>query len=119
MNGKVVDIEAGNSNPDARVIMWGKHGTPKKNQLWYQDPQGFIRSALNDFTFTAHGHGSSLKMHPATGDPRSQWTHDGRKISNQHGDVLDISRRNQADGAELISFKYNSGPNQHWRLEYV
>jgi hypothetical protein len=119
MNGKVIDIEGGNASPDARVIMWGKHGTPKKNQLWYTDQQGCIRSALNDFVFNNRGPSQGLRMHPASGDPRSQWTHDGRKIANRSGEVLDISRKSNDNGAELISYQYNSGANQHWRLEFV
>jgi len=119
MNGKVVDIEGENSSPGARVLMWGKYHTPKKNQLWYADQQGFIRSALNDMVFSSHGSGHGLKMQPPSGDPRSQWVVEGRKIGNRAGEALDISRKNNDNGAELIPYSYHDSSNQHWRLEYV
>lgn len=119
MNGKVVDIEGGNSSHGARIIMWDRHGTPKKNQLWYVDQQGCIRSALNDMAFSNGGHSHGLKMHPASGDPRSQWMVEGRKIGNRVGECLDISRKNPSNGAELISYSYKDSNNQHWRIDYI
>jgi len=101
------------------VIVWPRKSPPAKNQLWYQDQQGFIRSALNDMTFHNHGKTHGLKMQPPSGDPRTQWMPEGNKIANRAGECLDISRRDQKDGAEIISFDYQNGPNQKWRLEYV
>jgi hypothetical protein len=53
MNGLVLDVKHNNANPGAEVIMWNKKSPPARNQLWYADQQGFIRSALNDFALDA------------------------------------------------------------------
>jgi len=53
MHGKVLDVRRGNKDPGAEVIVFGKHSPPSKNQLWYSDQQGCIRSALNDFALDA------------------------------------------------------------------
>ena len=53
MHGKVMDVRGGNKDPGAHVIVYSKHSSPAKNQLWYLDQQGFIRSALNDFALDA------------------------------------------------------------------
>ena len=53
MHGKVLDVRGGNKAPGAHVIVYGKHSPPSKNQMWYLDQQGFIRSALNDFALDA------------------------------------------------------------------
>jgi hypothetical protein len=53
MNGHVLDVKAGNANAGAEIIMWNRKQQPSKNQLWYLDQQGFIRSALNDFALEA------------------------------------------------------------------
>jgi len=54
LNGKVIDIKGGQGKPGDDLVLWSKHGVGNnKNQLWYTDPQGFIRSALNDFDINA------------------------------------------------------------------
>jgi len=54
MHNKVLDISGGSSKPGAKVIVWPKKpGGNNRNQLWYFDGNGIIRSALNDFAFTA------------------------------------------------------------------
>jgi hypothetical protein len=118
MNGKVLDIEGGHADPGAKILMWEKHSPPKKNQLWYLDVQGYIRSALNDFSFTNTGN-NVLKVQVPSGDPRSQWMFQANKVVNRAGECLDISRAHKDNGAEVISFAYKGGPNQHWRPEYA
>jgi len=53
MHGKVLDVRGGNKDPGANVIVYGKHSPPSKNQLWYLDHQGLIRSTINDFALDA------------------------------------------------------------------
>jgi len=54
MHTKVLDIAGGSSLPEAKVIVWPKKaGIDRRNQLWYFDENGIIRSALNDFALTA------------------------------------------------------------------
>jgi hypothetical protein len=119
MNGKVLDIARGNTHPGAEVIVYRKHSTPQKNQLWYIDPQGILRSALNDLTFSASDNGHQLKMVQYTGDPHQQWYIDGNKIMNRTGSCLDIKGANGNDGAEAIPWNYKGSNNQHWTIEYV
>ncbi len=33
--------------------------------------------------------------------------------------VLDIKDQNPDKGAELVSWEYNEGDNQHWTIEYI
>ena len=61
--------------------------------------------------------GQSIKMAPHSGDPHSQWRFDGNKVVNQSGDVLDISRGNSSDGAEICAYKHHGKENQRWRKE--
>jgi len=119
MNCKVLDIQGGNSMSGTSVIMWPKKSVPQANQLWYFDPQGFIRSALNDFVMVARVGGEKIKMMPYTGSPMEQWTLDGNRIMNRAHECLDIRGESKKDGAELISYKYKRSANQHWRIEYV
>jgi len=53
MHGKVLDVRGANKDPGANVIVYSKNSPPSKNQLWYSDHQGFIRSSLNDFALDA------------------------------------------------------------------
>jgi hypothetical protein len=53
MNSLVLDVKGANASPGADVIMWNRKQQPSKNQLWYLDHQGIIRSALNDFALEA------------------------------------------------------------------
>jgi hypothetical protein len=119
LNGKVVDIEGGKADAGHKLVMWDKHPTPAKNQLWYQDGQGHIRSALNDMSFTNKENPNDLKTAPASGDPRSQWYFNGNRVTSRAGDTLDIEKSSKHNGAELISYGYKAGPNQHWRQEFV
>jgi len=50
MNGKVLDIQGGSSEPGAKVVMYEKKDTDDDdvdNQLWFEDRYGNIRSKLN------------------------------------------------------------------------
>lgn len=117
MHGKVIDIKGGSNSAGAEVIMWSKNAQKPKNQRWYLDQQGFIRSALNDMVFTAQS-GQNIKMAPYSGDPHSQWRFEGNKVVNQAGNSLDISRASHSDGAEILAYKQHGKENQRWRKEF-
>jgi hypothetical protein len=117
-NGKVIDIEKAKADAGASLVMWDKHSPPAKNQLWYLDTQGCIRSVLNDFTFTNTSN-AVLKTAPSSGDPRSQWSFSGNKVISRAGECLDISHGNKSNGAEVISWAIKDTPNQHWRQEFI
>jgi len=119
LNGKVLDIKQGNTGPGTQVLMWSKHGSNAKNQLWYTDGQGHVLSALNDMAFISESSGDTIKMKPPSGDPREQWYVDGQKIVNRAGLCLDIRGAATHDGADVLSYKYGGGSNQHWKLQYV
>jgi hypothetical protein len=55
MNCKVLDIRGGNPCSGTDVIMYPKKAGHHKNQLWYFDSQGIIRSALNDMALDSGG----------------------------------------------------------------
>jgi hypothetical protein len=119
LSGKVLDIERANANPDAKVIVYKKKSPPGRNQLWYTDQQGVLRSALNDFALQASGSGHQLKMHPFHGGHDQQWRFQDRKIVNHNGECLDIKGASHSDGADVIVYSYKGSSNQHWRQEFV
>jgi len=50
MNDKVLDIQGGESDPGAKVVMYDQKETDDDdvdNQLWFEDRYGNIRSKLN------------------------------------------------------------------------
>jgi len=118
MHGKVVDIIKANKDAGAKICMYDKNSPPAKNQLWYTDPQGCIRSALNDMQFSSAKSGESLHMQQNS-DPRSQWSFQGEKLVNRAGEVLDIKGASDDKGAELCGYEYKNQKNQHWSQEYV
>jgi len=118
MHGKVLDIEKGHKDPNTKIVVWDKHVPASKNQLWYVDGQGFIRSALNDLQFTSAKSGETLKMQQ-TSDARSQWSFQGDKIVNKAGECLDIRGGDKDKGAELCGYEYKDQKNQHWTQEFV
>lgn len=119
LNGKVIDIERGNTGPGASVIVYKRKHPPGRNQLWYTDQQGVIRSALNDFALQGHDGDHQMKMHPFDGRQEQQWRIQDRRIANPSGLCLDIRGASQADGAAVIAYQYKGANNQHWRIEYV
>ena len=49
MNGKVLDIEGGSTQPGSKVVMYDqKVAKDGDNQLWFEDRYGNIRSKLNE-----------------------------------------------------------------------
>lgn len=118
MHGKVVDIVKGNKDAGAKICMWDKHTPVNKNQLWYVDGQGCIKSALNDMQFASSKSGESLHMQPNS-DARSQWSFQGEKVVNRAGECLDIKGESKDKGTELCGYEYKSKPNQHWTQEFV
>jgi hypothetical protein len=117
-NGKVVDIEKAIADVGARLVMWDKNSPPSKNQLWYLDAQGCIRSVLNDFAFTNTSN-AVLKTAAPSGDPRSQWSFSGNKVISRSGECLDIAHGSKSNGAEVFSYPIKDTPNQHWRQEFI
>jgi len=119
LSKKVMDIQAGSSAEGAKVILWERSGGLARNQLWRVDQQGFLRSTLNDFSFSNKASGDLLKTTPfKDDDKRGQWRVEGKKIVNGAGECLDVKGAEKEDGAELISYKYKDQPNQHWTIHY-
>lgn len=119
MHGKVLDISGAKTEPGVQLIMWDKHNPPAKNQLWYLDHQGCIRSALNDLGFGNEEKCQKLKTCGVDGNPRSQWSFQGNKLCNRLGECIDICRENKDNGAEVISYDFKDQANQKWKQEYV
>jgi len=54
MHSKVLDVSGSSPMPGTKVIVWPKKcDRQARNQLWYCDVNGIIRSAMNDFALTA------------------------------------------------------------------
>jgi len=51
MNGKLLNVYGGFSEPGTKVIVYRKSFT--NNEFWYFDKNGIIRSSLNSFALTA------------------------------------------------------------------
>jgi hypothetical protein len=119
MDGKVVDIQGKNTSAGAHLNAYNKNNPPTSNQLWYLDEQGFVKSALNNMTFSNQGKGHQLKMQEPDGNPRSQWRFEGNTLQNNAGEVMDIKGQSSSNNAELISFGPNGQRNQQWRQEFV
>jgi len=119
MHGKVVDIDKGQKDGGARILMWDKHSPPAKNQLWYTDDQGCIKSSLNDLIFCNNSSGEILKTQMPTGGPRSLWKFEGNKVVNGAGESMDIVREKHDNGAEICSYQFKNQKNQQWRQEFI
>jgi len=118
LNGLVLDVKGNNANPGADVVMWHKKQPAARNQLWYADQSGIIRSALNDFAIDTP-HGQKVKLEPFNGSPNQQWALEGKKITNRaSGNCLDICGENKQPGAEVCSWKFKDSHNQHWHVDY-
>jgi len=117
--GRVVDIQGASTSADAKVILYTKNMAAKeRNQLWYLDEHGHIRSALNDFVFHNKESGKKVKMAPHSNNPRSEWTVDGKKIVNRTGECLMV-KGDDDEGAPLCAGHYKGTPQQHWALQYA
>jgi len=114
-----VDIRGAHNSPGTDVVVYHKNSPPAKNQLWYADPSGIIKSAMNDMVFHNNTKGHGLKTENYTGDPRSEWRVEGQKIVNRAGECLDIRGNSNSDGAEVCAYDYKDQKNQHWHIEYV
>jgi hypothetical protein len=119
LNGKVLDVKGGDKSPGTPAIMWAKNSPASKNQLWYADEHGYIRSVLTDFALDAET-GKNVHLQPFNGGPTQQWVVDGNSIKNKsNSEVLDIVANNADNGAELCSYKHHGHKNQQWRIEHV
>lgn len=119
MNGKVLDVAGGNEGAGSKVIVYERKFPPSRNQLWFLDEMGVIRSAINGFALQACERGHHVKMEPCYGGPEQQWRFQDRMIMNGFGDCLDVKGASHHNGAEVISYQYNGGENQHWFKEFV
>jgi len=119
MHGKVVDIHSEDDAAGAKLETWDKASPVKRNQLWYLDAEQFIKSALNDMTFSNKEPGQPLTTDLPSKDMRTIWMFDGNKVVNLAGEVLDIKGAHRFNGTELISYEYNGHSNQHWHIEFA
>jgi hypothetical protein len=121
LNGYAVDINGANRSAGANVIVWTCKRDKSPNQLWYLDPTGNLRSALNEFAPQSNGQGDKFTMQTFNASSQQQWTIQGNKIVNKGNPslCLDIEGGKNEQGVNLISWPYKGSANQHWRIEYV
>lgn len=117
MDSKVVDIKGNSPAPGTPICMYNIN--KQKNQLWYLDQSGFIRSSLNDFVFHGDEMGHSLKMVPFSSNPKHQWRVEGDKIMNGVGQCLDIRGGKCSNGSELCAYTFKNKENQRWIIQYL
>jgi len=116
-SGKVFDVKGGKANSGDDIILWSKN--QGKNQRWYVDQNGYIRSAVNDSAINAEG-GHKAETEPFNGGKQQQWVLQGNGIINRaNGECLDLYKGKKDDGATIGSWQWNDSPNQHWRIEYA
>jgi len=118
MNRRVLDVQQEKTAPGTNVIIYQKKKSPEKNQLWYFDDQGFIRSTLNDFVLESQ-YGRPLRVMPYNSMQCQEWTLVDGGILSRTGECLEISESKQYDGALVSSSKFYGTENQQWRLEFV
>jgi len=121
LNGLVLDIEGGNRNPGAKVIMWQQKPSDNANQLWYDDPAtGTIRSKFNDLCLDVEGGVVCMKPFQP-GDVNQQWDRVGNLIRNRMmaNKVIDISGENREPGAKLCSWDHHGRNNQLFDFEFI
>jgi len=115
-NGEALDIRGGHAGPGTEVITFHRKAERCANQLWWADPSGVIRSALNDFALDARP-GDHVRMMPFTGQPDQLWVFAGNRIINRARPVECLTDKN---GDRPVHAKeYRGKPKQHWRVEYV
>lgn len=117
LNNKVLDIKGANAAAGTDIVMFQMKHPPTKNQLWYLDESGCIRSALNDMVFHNPAGGQTLQMQLPSPDVRSQWRLNGTAIVNGTGEALDIKGASKSDGANLIAYENKNNTNQRWRFQ--
>jgi len=118
LTGKVLEVADANASPGAKLIIWAQRENRPPSQLWYLANDGYLRSCLNDFVPYA-ADGQQLVLKPAAADTKAQWYFDGSKIGSKAGPCMDVRGGNKNNGAEVIAYKYNKGPNQHWTQSFA
>jgi len=121
LNGMALDVHGGSRNAGAQIIVWSNKRDNSPNQLWYMDPTGCLRSALNEFAPQSNSQGDKFTMQVFNGSPQQQWTVQGNKIINKANQsmCMDIEGGANKEGANIIAWGYKGSSNQHWRLEYA
>jgi len=131
LNGKVLNVENGQPNAGARIILYGKSHPASTNELFRFEDAGIgggwfhIATALgNNLVLDVEGGqpkgGSKLIVYPRQYPPKDnqlfRW-HGGNCLQSKLGDdmVIDIEGSNTNDGAAVILWNHKGAENQHWR----
>lgn len=131
LNGFVIDLPGGATQPGTRPIMYPRNSPQSTNQQWILGSSGHIRSAANpDMVLDIEG----AKTQPGTAvilwtehkpaQPNQQWDFDAEGRIRSRLDprlVLDIKDGNPAQGAQLIVWPAGAtaSPNQIFARRYV
>lgn len=114
-----LDLDGANCGEDAHVHLWRDNG--QENQMWFQGPDGLIRSKLSGYVLDASG--ETVVLNPYNpGNQMQGFTLSGtdNKIVNMNdGQVLDIEANNPDKGSNLVAWEYKEEDNQHWTIEYI
>lgn len=66
-----------------------------------------------------HGRGRNLIGHKTNGAWYQEFHIDGNSLKNERGLVVDVQGAKDADGSNVIVWKYHGKLNQQWKIEYV
>lgn len=126
MNGYVLDIRGGSTQPGSHIIAYPKNKPQSNNQLWTFTKEGFIISKLNgnviDIEGACSAPGTQLISHPqkAGGTANQQWrlSLDGFIYSTLNNYVMDIKGASESAGTDVISYpeKRSGTTNQRWKI---
>jgi len=121
LNGLCLDIEGGEAEPGARVIMYeAKDAEDAENQLWYLDATTHtIRSVLNDCCLEVDGDHAWVNEYDP-GNIGQRWSVSGQLLLNmEDGKCLDVVGNNQEEGADVCGWERHGQVNQRWYFEHV
>jgi len=124
---KVLEVDRGNRYPGSKVIIHDEEDTSElaDHQLWYEGPEGYVRSKLNGFALDVavnHEGEERVVMNPFNEDNLNQrWVIEGEFIVNHYreGQVLDIRASEQSNGTEVCSYRRHGKDNQRFTTEFT
>lgn len=135
--GYVLDIKSAQTSSHGEIIMFSSHG--KSNQLWtynngmiYSKSNGYVNNLwsivissllklpLPRMVLDINPTTKKVITYPAHGKANQKWHFDGDGIVRSDiGLVLDVSKSNKNEGAEVIGHIRHGGRNQMFRRIYV
>ena len=125
LDGFVMDVHGGNTNPGTDVIVYPQNNPASSNQLWTIDNQGYIVSQSSSLVLDFEGDSTAPGTHMVmeARDPnavRQRWTvtSDGHIVNQENGLVLDVFAGRTDPATSVIAYSQNvpASTNQLWAV---